>query len=111
LPGTGWSTQHGDLRVPHFAGLHAVQVLALVAFVATRRRTGASGVRLVQFAAVSYALLFGILLAQALRGESIVSPSGPTLVALSMWAALTTVGFRMISTRRYRSGQPATLMG
>jgi len=111
LPGTGWSTEHGDLRVPHFAGLHAVQVLALVAFAVSRRGTTASSVRLVQSAAVSYALLFGILLTQALRGESIVSPDPTTLLALGAWAVLTVAGFRIAGMRRQRRGQPAAVVG
>jgi hypothetical protein len=109
LPATGWSTYHGDLRVPHFAGLHAVQVLALIAFAATRRRPGTSGVRFVQCAAVSYALLFGILLVQALRGESIVAPGSTTLLTLGVWAAITTLGFCLIDMRS-RSGQPVAVV-
>ncbi len=67
LPGTGWSTEHGDLRVPHFVGLHAIQAFPLVAFL-LRRREPATRLRLTLATATAYAAVFGLLLAQALQG-------------------------------------------
>ena len=90
VPVTGWSNEHGDVRVPHFIGLHALQVLALVA-VATRRwrRPEPYRVRLVVAAAASYASLFGLLLWEALRGVSIVAPDPLALASMGVWAAVT----------------------
>jgi hypothetical protein len=90
LPGTAWSVEHGDLRVPHFVGLHAVQLLPLVAIaLGSRRRPEAAQIRLVFVSSASYLLLFLILLWQALRGQSIVSPDAGTIALLAGWAALT----------------------
>ena len=64
MPGTGWSREHGDLRVPHFIGLHAMQVLPLFAWLLGRNRP-----TLVVLAGTAYAGLYVILLMQALRGR------------------------------------------
>ena len=72
LPGVGWSTRHGDLRVPHFFGLHAIQALPLLAFLLGRRLNRGS-VPLVQTAALLYALLFMFLLVQARSGVPLLT--------------------------------------
>ena len=80
VPVTGWSREHGDLRVPHFIGLHAIQALALVAVVLRRwRRPEAVRVKAVLAAAASYASLFLLLLWSALRGHSVVAPDATAL--------------------------------
>jgi hypothetical protein len=74
LPLTGWSREHGDLRVPHFIGLHAIQALALIAVGLRRwRRPEAVRVRAVLAATASYASLCLLLLWQALEGQSVVA--------------------------------------
>lgn len=105
VPLTGWSSGHGDVRVPHFVGLHALQVLALAGLGVRRwRRAEAVRVRAVVTAAASYAALFAILLVQALRGESVVAPGGGTLALLVAWAAGTGLAFARLGTAR---GSPA----
>jgi hypothetical protein len=89
LPATGWSREHGDLRVPHFVGLHAVQILPAMALLLGRIASGARRRRAVLVVAASYASLFVILLVQALAGESLVAPGRATLAALAMLIAAT----------------------
>jgi hypothetical protein len=85
LPITGWSREHGDLRVPHFIGLHALQALALVAFAVRRRSTEAVRVRIVSTAVASYIALYAILLWRALAGHSLISPDATGLTMLALW--------------------------
>ena len=101
LPGVGWSREHGDVRVPHFIGLHALQVLPLFV-VALRRRGWNEDVRVrgAMAAAVAYAGLYATLLAQALRGQSLVRPDALTLTMLALVAAATAVAWILAGGRR-----------
>jgi hypothetical protein len=91
MPITGWSTEAGDLRVPHFFGIHALQALPLLAFgllAASRRWPRLRGeslrTRLVLIGSGVYAGLLGVTIWQALRGQSLVAPDGLTLVVVGL---------------------------
>ncbi len=100
VPVTGWSREHGDVRVPHFVGLHAIQVLALIAVGLRRwRRPEDVRVRIVLAAAASYASLFLLLLWEALRGRSVVAPDPLAVASMVIWAAITMVGLGWIAVR------------
>ncbi len=93
LPGTGWSVEHGDLRVAHFIGLHALQLIPLLGVMfAGRRRHEARRVRLVLAISASYGTLFVLLLWQAVRGQSVIAPDARTLGTFAAWAVLSATG-------------------
>jgi hypothetical protein len=101
LPGTGWSVHHGDVRIPHFLGLHGMQILPLLALTLRQRRVAEiARVRMMLVATASYATLFAIVLWQALRGQSLVQPDSATIGALMGWAILTGLGTWFAATRR-----------
>jgi hypothetical protein len=111
LPGTGWSREHGDMRVAHFLGLHALQGLPLLAFAFARRGWHeARRVRLVWILSTSYAGLYSLLLWQALRGQSVTTPDATTLMAMSSWAALTVVAIGLATTRSRSSRVRAVVL-
>lgn len=86
LPFVGWSTEGGDLRIPHFVGLHGLQVIPLIglainrlfAALNERRRTA-----LVWAGGLGYLGLTMLLTWQALRGQPLIAPDGLTLSALA----------------------------
>ncbi|WP_424189516.1 hypothetical protein ACOBQX_13075 [Actinokineospora sp. G85] len=91
---TGWSTVAGDLRVGHFVGMHALQVLPLVAFL-TRRKAESLRVRLVSAAGVAHLGVTLVVTWQALRGQSVVAPDLLTVgVLVAVLAAAGVVGAR-----------------
>jgi hypothetical protein len=80
LPLTRWSTAGGDLRVPHFVGLHALQLLPLVGFVLGRRLRGraALAVSLTRIIGFGYLGIVLTTLVQALRGQPVLAPDAIT---------------------------------
>jgi hypothetical protein len=107
LPVTRWSTEGGDLRVPHFVGLHALQALPLLAWFLERRRRPAA--RPVIAAAVAWLGLVAVTLAQALRGQPLSSPDTATVAAaaLVLAAALAVATVPTALSLRQKAGAPA----
>ncbi len=97
LPLVGWSMTGGDLRVPHFFGLHAMQELPLAAWVLTRewarqRWPATARLGLVWTAGLGYLGLVALLTWQALRGQSVIAPDALTLTAFAGLAGIVLVG-------------------
>lgn len=65
LPFLNWSLTYGDLRIAHFIGMHALQVLPLLAYFVFRE------VKAVLFTGLMYGILALLCLMQALHGKSI----------------------------------------
>jgi hypothetical protein len=103
LPVTGWSADHGDLRAAHFLGMHGLQMLPLLAWWIARRRFAADdrAERNLIFAlAASYLALFGLILLQAFRGQSIARPDSLSLASFTAWAVLTAVTVMAIKGKK-----------
>jgi hypothetical protein len=86
LPFLGWSTVAGDLRVPHFFGLHGLQAMLIVGFLLTlpaarARLSAGRRAALVWAAGLGYFGLIALLTWQALRGQPLIHPDGATLAA------------------------------
>lgn len=112
LPFVGWSTVGGDLRIAHFIGLHALQLLPLFGWLILRfTRSGFRQyhqVMLVWIAALGYAGLTALATWQALRGQSIVAPDALTLGAFAALVAVTglLVGGVVLHARARRDRLP-----
>jgi len=100
LPLLGWSTVAGDLRIPHFVGMHALQVIPLTALLLevlasrlTVLRARVVRLRLLWLAIGLYLGVLAILTGQALAGQSIVRPNAlTTTLTIALVAAVAAAG-------------------
>jgi hypothetical protein len=101
LPILNWSTHHGDLRIPHFLGLHAVQIIPLFGWWLLRRRrvTELQRTRFVCLAGGAYVALFCLLSWQALRGQALLEPDMKTAAVAAIIIILTGLGSLFILWR------------
>ncbi len=97
LPLTGWAETGGDLRIPHFFGMHALQLLPLLVLMLAalaprfaRLADERVRLRLTLTASAVYTATFALLTWQALRGQALLAPDGVTLAAAGAIAALGT---------------------
>ncbi|WP_245400738.1 hypothetical protein [Nocardia albiluteola] len=114
MPVVHWSTIGGDLRIPHFVGLHGIQVLIVTALAlgAVARRhpwlTERVRARLIGILALGYAGLVALLLWQALRAQPLIHPDARTLLALAGLVTVSAVSAAaVVLTARRSAGSPA----
>jgi hypothetical protein len=112
MPITNWSTQGGDLRVPHFIGLHAIQIFVLAVLVFTALAARVTWLRservraqLTGVVILGYTGIFVITAWQAIRGQSLVHPDAATWTAFGATVAVTALltALTVVAARRRAS--------
>jgi len=116
LPFLGWSTAGGDLRIAHFVGLHALQVLPFLGWLLTRRKSlfvflsGADRVAFVWTAGAAYLGMVALLVWQALRGQSLIHPDSKTIFGLIALAAGAAASIAVIAARVWNRNRKARVL-
>ncbi|WP_198413704.1 hypothetical protein [Cryobacterium glucosi] len=115
LPLLGWSTVAGDLRIPHFVGMHALQVIPLTALlleVLARRvalvRPPTVRFRLLSVVIALYVGVLAILTGQALAGQSIVRPDALVTTLTIALVAAVAVAATLVLSAASRAAIPPT---
>ncbi|MEV0645935.1 hypothetical protein AB0I28_11795 [Phytomonospora sp. NPDC050363] len=103
MPFTGWSSTGGDLRIPHFVGMHGMQVLLLLGLLLSLLAARVAWLRdertrrsVVAVAGVGYAGLTALVTWQALRGQSLIHPDARTLATLGLIVVVVAAGMTAV---------------
>ena len=113
LPWIGWSTVAGDLRIAHFVGIHALQILPAVEWLVMTllpRLAEARQRALVWIFGLAYLGTIALLTWQALSAESIVGPSVRTILIASIFLMVSIVAAAFViwlPRKDFWSNEPA----
>jgi hypothetical protein len=92
LPVVGWSTVGGDLRVPHFVGLHGLQMLPFVGWLlasfAPTWLSARARAQLAIVAGIAWIALLLLLTWQALRAQPLIAPDSLTHMGFTALVAV-----------------------
>ncbi|GAB2572018.1 hypothetical protein [Microlunatus antarcticus] len=109
LPVLGWSTVGGDLRIPHFVGIHGLQVMIVLGLALSVLGTrfallaaSATRTKIVFVTAAAYVGVLAVLTWQALRGQSIVHPDAATALVTAALVAVTLGAYAVVLRTRPR---------
>ncbi|PJZ50435.1 hypothetical protein [Leptospira saintgironsiae] len=69
LPLVNWSVNGGDIRIAHFVGIHALQVLPLFAVLAIKQSWNTLSVKIVS---IGYSILVGAVFVNAMFGRPLI---------------------------------------
>ena len=107
LPLTGWSTQGGDLRIPHFIGMHALQVIPFLGWWLSRRKHLPMRTRVALVGVISsfYLGVVLIVMQQALRAQPLLRPDTLTLGLFAGLALLTGLAASVTLRQSQRTAQ------
>nr|WP_244310365.1 hypothetical protein [Leptospira noumeaensis] len=81
----GWSTQIGDMRVPHFFGMHVMQIFVFLAAFLMGKRNSIQNLFLIRTIGFVLLLVNVVMVIQTLNGESVfyINPMYTTVYGIS----------------------------
>jgi hypothetical protein len=116
LPFVGWSTIGGDLRVGHFIGLHALQVLPVLGWLLSRRKgvlaflSAVDRLALVWTGGWAYLGLVALVVWQAMRGQPVIRPDAATIAAAAALAGGVATSIAIIVARVWNRNRKGPTM-